>query len=216
MSETVTLYFPDKKVLWTPSRGTQDKTDIEESGGREQRRARYPLGGRRLMTGDLEFLNIADRAVVRDFVKSVRGSYLPFYIWAWDKQKFTNFQIGVGDGATYNFYAPFYYSGSGPLDGTNKDNAELLDVKVDGVAYHYSGSSEALAYTYTPRGAPYNDFAINFFILSPAPPADKVVTISVIGRERIPVRMQSDKQAETFVRSANILAVRHIDVIEVL
>lgn len=48
------------------------------------------------------------------------------------------------------------------------------------------------------------------------PPLNAVIECDITGRLRIPVRLMADDVAEAFVVSANILGIRHLDVIEVL
>lgn len=207
----MSLYFPDHKVQWGLTVGSQTKTDIEEAQGREQRRRRYAPGiARRTMTGDLEFLGYTDRMALRDFILSLDGPYTPFYIYMWDPQLWSPYTVAVANGTDTQFDLPF------------KDIQQLV-VRDNGVVVPECSTVPGTTPSYTlitvvypaPQLFMYGTGSCSGPTLTP-PTAGHTIAAYLIGRERVAVRLADDKQQEKFVQSSQVLAVRTINVIEVL
>lgn len=145
MPETITAVFPDQRVQWGQKNVLRFQTDVLETEGREQRRPRLPQFGRRMVSGDLRPLPMADRALVFRFLKSRMGQWKPFYIFDWVPSIFTQdafssdllgapdqgdgYVIGPGDGTTTLFTLPM----GNPTGGANATT--LTAAYVNGVQY---------------------------------------------------------------------------------
>lgn len=206
----MSLYYPDKRVLWGWSYNEQFLTETVESAGREQRRLRY-FNSRRSLTGSLETFDIAARQVFRDFFRKTKGQLVPFYVFAWPPGReggagFTRINFGGlngainGDGASTAFQIAF-----GNLIGNPANNTQIAAVYAGGVSkaftlsnnFYATGEDKVTFSSYTPSNG-------------------EVLTMDLTqGRERIPARFVSDKWSDVFFESGSTLSTSTVAALEV-
>lgn len=206
----MSLYFPDKRVLWGWSSSEEYRTDVESSGGREQRRLRQ-FNSRRSLTGTLENFDIAARQVFRDFWRKTKGQLTPFYVFAWPMVReggagFTRINFGGlngalnGDGASTDFQVAF----GNPL-GVSANNTQIAAVYATGVSK---------AFTLTNNFYATGEDKVHFNAYTPT--NGEVLTMDLTqGRERIPARFAADKWSDVFFESATTLSTASLAALEV-
>lgn len=186
MPETPTDYFPNAAYSTVQFNFIEEHEfavrEIEFAESRRRQAVLLDSRPRRRVQAQM-LLSVWDtEQLVRDFMISHSGPFVPFWVFATQRRKFENFQIGTGTGSQGSFSVFFYHTGTGGFDGTNAANAYIINVKVNGVLKVLDTD-----YTLSSRAAPYNDIFVTFFA-GHFPPLGEAVTVTVIGRPRIAVK----------------------------
>jgi len=169
----MTEYFPDLSVEFHFSFGIEYRNQVTRfANGRRQARPLVEQGLRHLQ-GRIPTITWDTSEAVRAFVDAQRGNLFPFFIYYHARQQFTAFPEALTVGTQTTYILPFLF-----------DGAAFGEVRVDGTL-----KTLTTDYTITEEPGGYGlggEALLNFVEVQTV---GKLVTIDVLGRERILVEL---------------------------
>lgn len=197
---TASTYFPDLGILPSYRRQRVHSTQIEESFGKAQKMAMLPVGGRRKFTFTTTPMPISTRSAIHEFLYDQQGAYGTFYFYTPDTRKYTDYAAATTVAADLTYQIPFKKADW--LTDAETITAATLDAVTITNPADYTLSADT-----------NGEIIIN---LTADPGNGKALVVTVVAKERVIVRQDSDTEDEVFIDSADIHGMENITLIEEL